>query len=265
MNLDEQEPGNHLEDDTMQQLDIDVAAGNIIDPEETPDAEDLVVHVSQAVSLARRNELPLEQNPAAVYLAHLTPGGQRTMGEALDVIAGFLTGGEAGALDCRWWAVRFQHTVAVGAALATKYKASTANRMLSAMRGTLKTAWRLGQMTAEDYQRAADVAAVRGHTVPAGRELRGGEIYVLIQACIRDTSPAGARDAAIVGLMYAAGLRREEVVALNVADYDQESSRLLIRGKGNKERNAYPEEGALDALSDWLSARGMEMGALPTY
>src|SRR4051812_16567231 len=62
-------------------------------------------------------ELPLDQNPAAVYLPHLTPGGQRTMGEALNKIAALLTEGRATALTCRWSALRFQHTAAVRAKL----------------------------------------------------------------------------------------------------------------------------------------------------
>lgn len=215
-----------------------------------------------SLSLVLLSELPLDQNPAAVYLAHLTTGGQRTMGEALNKIASLLTGGTATAISCRWSALRFQHTAAVRARLAATYKPATANRMISALRGTLKMAWRLGQMSAEEYHRAADIPAVRGETVPAGRELGGGEISALISACQRDDTPAGARDAAIASLMYAAGLRREEVVALDAGDCDTSGRRLLIKGKGNKERNAYPEEGALDALSDWLAVRGIEPGPL---
>src|SRR4051812_30456408 len=76
------------------------------------------------------HQIPLDQNPAAVYLAHLTPGGQRTMGEALNKIASLLTAGQANALTCRWSALRFQHTAAVRAKLAATYKPATANRMI---------------------------------------------------------------------------------------------------------------------------------------
>ena len=222
-----------------------------------------LAHPAQAAHIGEQTgglmvvqELPLDQNPAAVYLAHLTPGGQRTMGEALNKIAALLTEGRATALTCRWSALRFQHTAAVRAKLAATYKPATANRMIRALRGTLKMAWRLGQMSAEEYHRAADIPAVRGETVPAGRELGHGEIAALIAACQRDDKPAGARDAAIISLMYSGGLRREEVVALRVEDYDQDDERLLVKGKGNKERNIYPEDGASDALADWLSVRG---------
>src|SRR5437868_6930439 len=67
--------------------------------------------------LPARPNLPPDQNPAAVYLAHLTPGGQRTMRGALDVIAALLSGGQADALTCNWAALRFQHTAALRAKL----------------------------------------------------------------------------------------------------------------------------------------------------
>ena len=77
-----------------------------------------------------------------------------------------------------------------------------------------------------------------------------------------DPSPAGARDAAIIALLYSCGLRRAELVALDLADYDQESGALTIRGKRNKERIAYAVNAAIDALADWLVIRGDAPGAL---
>src|SRR4051794_29450593 len=113
----------------------------------------------------------LEQNPAAVYLAHLKPTVRRSMRQALDVIAARLTSGKADALTCPWHLLRFQHTTAIRAMLADSYKPATANKMLSALRGVLKMAWRLGLMSAEEHARATDLKAVRGSSLPAGREL----------------------------------------------------------------------------------------------
>ncbi len=121
-----------------------------------------------------------DQNAAIVYLASLAPGSRRTMGDALGIIAGLLLPElREKTVQVRiellpWGALRFQHTSAVRAVLAEKYSYATVNKMLSALRGTIKTAWRLGQLSAEDYQRAVDVQRVQGETLPAGRSLKTG-------------------------------------------------------------------------------------------
>jgi integrase/recombinase XerD len=199
--------------------------------------------------------LPLDQNPAAVYLASLSPTGRRSQKQALDVMAGMLTG-NADCLTMNWADLRFQHTAAIRAALVEKYRPATVNKCLCAIRKTLKAAWRLGQMTNEEYSRAADVESVSGETIPAGRELTSGEIGALMANCENDPTPAGGRDAAIIALMYSCGLRREEVVSLSLASYDSESGQLVVHGKRNKERTAYLVNGAADAMADWLKIRG---------
>ena len=80
--------------------------------------------------------------------------------------------------------------------------------------------------------------------------------------CENDPGPAGVRDAAIISLMYAAGLRREEVITLDLANFDPGSGRLVVLGKGNKERSCYMTNGAAEALTDWLALRGPAAGPL---
>lgn len=206
---------------------------------------------------------PADQNPALVYLAQLnTESGRRTMRQALEAIAAIVSDGAADMENLPWHLLRFQHTAAIRAALQRRYKPATANKMLSALRGTLKAAWQLGQMTAEDYHRAAAVANVRGETLPRGRAATRGEIAALLDACAADPSPAGARDAALLAVLYGAGARRAEVAALDVDDYDPRTGRLVIEGKGHKERVAWATNGAADALADWLAVRGLAPGPL---
>jgi len=201
-----------------------------------------------------------DRSPAATYLAGLQPTGRRTQRQALDTIARMLGARDAFRLD--WSALRFQHTAAIRSKLAEHYRPASANKMLSALRQTLKAAWRLGLMTAEEYQRAADLDPVTGTALPAGRELSAGEILALMAACQNDPTAAGARDGAIIGLMYAAGLRRAEVAGLALSAYDPETGKMILTGKRNKQRTAYVDNGAGDALADWLQVRGSEGGAL---
>ena len=210
--------------------------------------------------LAKRGQ---RQNPAAVYLAGLAPGSRRTMRDALTTIARLASDSRASAQAFPWDQLRHEHTAAIRAGLAERYSAATCNKMLSALRGVLKSAWRLGQMNGEDYQRAADIQTVKGSRLPRGRSLPAGELRALFEACGQDRSPAGRRDAALLAVLYGAGVRRSEAVALDLGDYNPETGELKIRAaKGNKDRTGYASNGSRDAILEWLAIRGNEPGPL---
>jgi len=213
-------------------------------------------------NLAIVQVIPLDQNPAAVYLAGLSnEKARRVQADALSRISAMLTG-SPDYLAVNWAAIRFQHMQAIRAKLAEHYKPASANRMLSALRGTLRAAFLLGFMGAEDYQRAIMVKPVTGSTIPAGRELTSGELAALMQACENDPGPGGVRDAALIAILYSCGLRREEAVNLDLADYDPGSGKLVVFGKRSKERVNYVINGAQDALADWMVIRGSDPGPL---
>lgn len=167
------------------------------------------------------------------------------------------------AIDLPWHEMRYQHTAAVRSALSEKYAPATANRILSAMRAVLKEAWRLGRMSAEDFQRAADLKNVRGDRLPAGRALTRAELLLLFRSCDQDECrPRGIRDAALLAILYGAGVRRAEAAKLALSDYNEEAETLRVRGKGNKERLAPLASGGARRLSAWLEIRGQGPGAL---
>ena len=205
---------------------------------------------------------PLDQNAAVVYVDSLPAAtGKRTQAQALRVIARILN---TDIDHLNWGTLRNQHTTAIRARIIQNYSPATANKILSALRQTLKQAWLLGQMTAEEYNRAIELEPVTGETLPAGRELSTGEILALMTTCQKDKNQnAGTRDAAIIGMMYATGLRRDEVVKLDVENYDTETGKLILTGKrSKKQRTAYVTNGAADALNDWLTIRGTQPGPL---
>ena len=206
--------------------------------------------------------IPADRNPALVYLANLAAGSRRPMRQALNIVAEILTAGRCDLTTLPWGALRFQHTQAVRSALQERYQTATANKMLSALRQTLRTAWNLGYLTAEEYQRAVDLKPITGEQPEAatGRALKFGEWVALLSICAADDSPAGVRDAAMIALFKIAGLRRAEMAALNLEDYDREHQAVTVRGKRNKTRVIPIEDaGALDALADWLHFRQNQM------
>jgi integrase/recombinase XerD len=191
-----------------------------------------------------------DRHPVAVYLAGLAPGSRRTMRQALRVIAKIVSP-QATEIALPWHRLDYAHTNAIRAKLAEEFAPATANRMLAAMRGVLKAAFKLGLLSADQMTRACSVAPVRGSRVPTGRALSQGELRALFE-----------RNAALVAILYGAGLRRAEVVALDLAHFDEESGALIIHGKGNKQRRGFVTNGSHDALDAWLAFRGREPGPL---
>ncbi len=204
----------------------------------------------------------LAECPAAVYLASLRPTGRRAMKNLLNVIANSVSAGKYDVFSMPWHELRYQHTAPIRTALMERYKPASVNMALSALRQVLKEAWQLGQMNAEEYHRAANIKAIRGESLPRGRALAGGELAALINVCYQDDSPIGFRDAALIAVLYAGGLRRSEIIKLEVANYDAETGALtIIGGKGGKDRVCYLGTGS-DALADWLNLRGSSAGPL---
>ena len=75
-------------------------------------------------------------------------------------------------------------------------------------------------------------------------------------------SPAGARDRAMLELLYASGLRVSELVGLSLSAVDAQLGIVRVRGKGGKERVVPVGERAQDALATYLRAgRGVVLGA----
>lgn len=204
-----------------------------------------------------------DRHPVLVYLGAKAPGSRRAIRQRLNLAAGLLSDGRCDAMALPWAGLRYQHLARLQRVLLDGGRsAATVNAVLAAVRAVLRECWRLGQVSAEDVARAADVAAVSATPLPAGRNIERGEVIALVRACAADPTPAGARDGALLAL-FSAGLRRAEVVALRLEDYDAAAGCLrVLASKGGRSRTAYVSSGAKAAIADWLAVRGTEAGAL---
>lgn len=207
-----------------------------------------------------------ERRPAVVYLARFgSPHSRLNLKCSLDLVARLASGGALDALTFAWPALRYEHVNAIRSALTDRgYAPASVNRHLAAVRGVLKECWRLGLMSAENYQRAIDVEPAKGSRLPAGRALSGDELRRLFEACA-DGTRLGARNAALLAVLYAAGLRRSEIVGLSFGDWNAAESALKVRGKGNRERLVYLNNGSLSAFEAWLAIRGQADAAEPVF
>jgi site-specific recombinase XerD len=199
-------------------------------------------------------------HPVSVYLSSLAPGSRRTMRQGLDVIANTLSAGSS-AMDLSWHGVGYPQVASVRAKLAEAYAPATANKVMAALKGVMREAFALGLVDAETLARVTSVRSVKGTRLPKGRAIAQTELQALFATC-DVTRAAGARNAALLGVAYGAGLRRSEIVGLDLPDYDRSTGVLVVRGKGNKERTAYLTKGSRNALEAWLSFRGQAPGPL---
>lgn len=205
-----------------------------------------------------------DEHPAVVYLATLpSPRSRESMRAHLHGAARLLSGGRHDAWSFPWAELTYGAVVGLRTALARRYKRRTVNARLAAVRGVLRQCWALGLVDAERLERVRLVKGVKGQEIPAGRALAPGELPALLAACRRDPTPVGARDRALIALLYACGVRASELCGLDLADHDPAAGTLAVRlGKGRKERLLPLHDAAAAHLADWLAVRGDAPGPL---
>ena len=81
------------------------------------------------------------------------------------------------------------------------------------------------------------------------KALNREELEMLRDAC--ETS----REKALVEFFYSTGCRLDEVQKLSITDVDWSNGKVLVIGKGNKERKIYMTPAVKQALTQWLAVR----------
>jgi len=108
---------------------------------------------------------------------------------------------------------------------------SSVARKLSAVRSFLRHAVRDGVLEASPAEGLPTPKVPK----PLPRDLTVDEVFNLLDRIV-DDGLAGARDRALLELLYATGVRVGELVGLDLEDLDLTSRVIRVLGKGNKER-----------------------------
>jgi site-specific recombinase XerD len=143
----------------------------------------------------------------------------------------------------------------LGRARPRKLAPTTIGRKLAAVRSFLR--FTLGAGRVPD----ASFAPRRPRRLPDAPHAQ--EVEAAVDSLAGD-DPIAVRNRALLELIYSAGLRSQEAVALDVGDVDFEQEQVHVHGKGGKERVVPLGEEAARAVAEYLQdarpklARGAE-------
>lgn len=135
---------------------------------------------------------------------------------------------------------------------------STINRRLSSLRSLTKFAQKLGLINWELSVKNEKSDSYRDTSGPNRREFDR-----LLSAAHSRNDKKGTRDVAIMRLLHDLGLRRSEVVNLDLEHVNLEKQKIYVQGKGKNEREplTVPDQ-TCTALRNWIQVRGEERGPL---
>jgi site-specific recombinase XerD len=120
-------------------------------------------------------------------------------------------------------------------------------RKLAAVRTFYKHLIEIGEVGASP----ADLVASPKRDQYLPQVLKPGEVAAVLDA-IPATTPLELRDRAMFEMAYAAGLRAEEIVNLDVKDVDPDAEQIRVLGKGSKTRVVPAGEPAWRAVARYL-------------
>ncbi|MGH7496781.1 MAG: tyrosine-type recombinase/integrase [bacterium] len=130
------------------------------------------------------------------------------------------------------------------------YAPATINRKLASLRMFCK--FLLQENALPNNPTANLVSLKQPRRLP--RFLTVAELAKAMQMPVTGT-PSGVRDLAILELLYGCGLRRQELVQLNVDGIDTRNMQIRVLGKRNRERIVPLGRVATRAVQDWLALR----------
>lgn len=142
---------------------------------------------------------------------------------------------------------------------------TTINSYLSAIRGIIKTGWLEEVISTDQYMRASSVKNISGDRLPVGREISEEEKNTLFAKLTRENTLAACRDKVMFGFAIYAGMRRSELVSIDMENINLQSRDVIITGKGNKQRIMSINSILYDYLLEFVeTVRGQHNGPLFT-
>lgn len=204
------------------------------------------------------------------YLAACAPNSRRVLAKSLDTAAQVL--GRDRVDDVEWHSLKPQHLRLIRDSLIGNLSPRTVNRVLSAIRGVMRVEAQWGRVSGKELVEIETVQNVPVRDVELGRLVKREDMEKLIRTCMNDRSAFGARDGAMISLIYTCGLRPKEAARLMASQVHLSKEPILWSGRPLGGKLTLRESTGpillLDsvgyALQDWFSVRGRDVGPLFT-
>ena len=149
-----------------------------------------------------------------------------------------------------------------------QYSPDTINNYLAAVRGVCRHAWKLELMDHERYMKILDEKPVKGTRIKERQKCSMIEVGQ-IKDCLLDHEQhipnylARFRDVTMFTLTACTGIRRSELVGLEVENILRSRRSIKVHGKGNKEHIVPVQPDAFRLLLSWIDDyRGDHDGAI---
>ena len=203
------------------------------------------------------------KSPTELYLERLKPSGRRSMLSQLRQACKYLK-----------WNGKIEqqpfHTLSYAQVESLKQSrlisgasSRTINHLLCALRAITKIAFLSGHVSEKQWLQVQSVQALKVFPSTRWNTLASEEVCSLLDNYRQNKRLVPVRNTAILAVLLSTGLRRSELLALQVEQFSVDEFAIeVLRGKGGKPRVQYMPEWAVKDLLAWLAVRGNESGYL---
>lgn len=200
-------------------------------------------------------------SPYSLYLSRLSANSKKSISSQLRSVAKIMDW----PVDdvSRFNRVNYQDMLQIRAMLQHEgWAARSINRAQVAIRSIVKIAVMMKLADSEQLSQLSSLSQLK-HAEYPGTALTQKQVQVLFALLARSRTETGIRNIAMFAVLLGTGLRRSELVALELKDFDANKQTLLVRnGKGNKSRTVFLPDWSLNHLKNWLTLRSRQPGYL---
>lgn len=129
-----------------------------------------------------------------------------------------------------------------------KEKTSSIRRKISSLKSFYKFLYKNNYMNKKDYPLTKIAYPKMEKKLP--KFIYYNDLLEIINESSKDRD--GVRDRLIIEMLYATGVRVSELINIKINDIDFNNRRIIVLGKGNKERIVYYGEYAEEVLKEYM-------------